>query len=371
MIYNTQHREKGKKMKLMNAQVKMLSVFMVAALLLADGLFCTAAASNAVNNEPSVTSEWARDEIALAQELYILPEDAYVGDLTRPIMRHEFAWYALYFLAAQYNMEFDDFNTTITAIRKISPNYAAFSDTEDGMVALANALGIISGYEDGTFRPQSLITRQEAAKMLLNVYQCYAGQSEQLSENVDYPFLDKIADWAAEAAKTMFDWDVMRGVDSNRFDPGGDYSVEQSIVTFYRLYQNAPVSRSSANIKPLLTVNESIADIENQFLFRVDGRFDLENYTVIYGATTGAPHGPYNHLWIIYKDGGRRDVFYQTFNTQYTQSEGWGNGIQGILSDFVISSDENTLMFNRVILGSDIVERFRVDLKNAKLSLAE
>ncbi|MDR1589702.1 MAG: S-layer homology domain-containing protein [Oscillospiraceae bacterium] len=358
-------------MKLMNAQVKMLSVFMVAALLLVGGLFCTAAASNSVNNEPSETSEWARDEIALAHELYILPAGAYVGDLTRPITRYEFVRYAMYFLAAQYNMEIDDFITTIMAVRKISPDYSAFSDVEDGVVALANTLGIISGYGDGTFRPQSLITRQEAAKMLLDVYHCYAEQPEQLSKDVDYPFLDKIADWAAEAAKTMFNWNVMHGVGDNRFNPGGDYTVEQSIVTFHRLYQNAPVSRSSANIKPLLTFNESIADIESHFGFRVGGRFDLENYTVIYGVTTGVPHGPYNLLWIIYKGGGRRNVFYQTFNAQYTQSDGLGSGLQGILSDFLISPDENTLMFNRVIPGSDLVEKFRVDLKSAKLSLDE
>ncbi|MCC2175978.1 S-layer homology domain-containing protein [Agathobaculum butyriciproducens] len=40
---------------------------------------------------------------------------------------------------------------------------AAFSDCENESVCLAAALGIVTGYDDGTFRPYQSITRQEAA----------------------------------------------------------------------------------------------------------------------------------------------------------------------------------------------------------------
>ncbi|RHQ71174.1 S-layer homology domain-containing protein [Butyricicoccus sp. AF24-19AC] len=40
---------------------------------------------------------------------------------------------------------------------------AAFSDCENESVCLAAALGIVTGYDDGTFRPYRSITRQEAA----------------------------------------------------------------------------------------------------------------------------------------------------------------------------------------------------------------
>ncbi|MDR1538183.1 MAG: S-layer homology domain-containing protein [Clostridiales bacterium] len=264
-------------------------------------------------------------------------------------------------------MEINDFNNAILAIRKLSPNYSAFKDVEDGTVAVANALGIISGYGDGMFSPNRPITRQEAAKMLLNVYRCYA---EKPDESINHPFSDKIADWSLDAVKTMFSWNIMSGVGDNRFDAGGEYTVEQSIATFLRLSLNAPVSRSNANINALLTFDESIAEIESQLMFQALYRFDLEDYTVICGETVGVPHGPVNHLWIIYKEGGRRDVFYQSFNARHMQGGGWSDGFSGHLSDFVVSPDEKKLMFNRADPGSNLSEKFQVDLQSAELYLA-
>lgn len=55
--------------------------------------------------------------------------------------------------------------------QKVQPNAsaapaAAFSDCENESVCLAAALGIVTGYDDGTFRPYQSITRQEAALIL-------------------------------------------------------------------------------------------------------------------------------------------------------------------------------------------------------------
>lgn len=57
--------------------------------------------------------------------------------------------------------------------QKVQPNAsaapaAAFSDCENESVCLASALGIVTGYNDGTFRPYQSITRQEAALIPLS-----------------------------------------------------------------------------------------------------------------------------------------------------------------------------------------------------------
>ena len=57
--------------------------------------------------------------------------------------------------------------------QKVQPNAsaapaAAFSDCENESVCLAAALGIVTGYDDGTFRPYQSITRQEAALISLS-----------------------------------------------------------------------------------------------------------------------------------------------------------------------------------------------------------
>lgn len=55
--------------------------------------------------------------------------------------------------------------------QKVQPNAsaapaAAFSDCENESVCLTAALGIVTGYDDGTFRPRQSITRQKAALIL-------------------------------------------------------------------------------------------------------------------------------------------------------------------------------------------------------------
>lgn len=59
-------------------------------------------------------------------------------------------------------------STALTQLQQILPQIifpqtAAFSDCENESVCLAAALGIVTGYDDGTFRPYQSITRQQAA----------------------------------------------------------------------------------------------------------------------------------------------------------------------------------------------------------------
>ena len=56
---------------------------------------------------------------------------------------------------------------------------AGFSDTENKNVLMLGSAGIISGYEDGSFRPLNAITREEAATLLYKAAQ-YMG-----CENMD------------------------------------------------------------------------------------------------------------------------------------------------------------------------------------------
>lgn len=50
--------------------------------------------------------------------------------------------------------------------RGIDPASASFSDTADADIRLIAATGIVTGYPDGTFRPDAAIARQDAAIML-------------------------------------------------------------------------------------------------------------------------------------------------------------------------------------------------------------
>lgn len=109
--------------------------------------------------------------------------------------------------------------------------YSSWAKTE-----VAAALGIVTGYEDGTFRPYKTISRQEAAAMLDRLYQVLGGKTDVVSEKA---FADdaKIGDWARGSVYAMRQTGIMQGKENNQFCPTDGYTAEQSIVTIERMYQ--------------------------------------------------------------------------------------------------------------------------------------
>ena len=86
------------------------------------------------------------------------------------------------------------------ALGNTSTGKINFSDVSSGAwyygdVAKAVTAGFVSGFDDGTFRPNNKITRQEAAVMLARIVPTY-GYSANLSRFADYR---SIADWAYTA----------------------------------------------------------------------------------------------------------------------------------------------------------------------------
>lgn len=112
---------------------------------------------------------------------------------------------------------------------------AAFSDCEDENVAVAAALGIVTGYEDGTFRPYAFITREEAATMLDRLYKSLGG-TETAESSRQYADDARFGDWSRDSIYTMQNIGIMKGEENNEFHPDGGYTGEQAIVTIERMY---------------------------------------------------------------------------------------------------------------------------------------
>lgn len=110
-----------------------------------------------------------------------------------------------------------------------------FSDYEDNNVAIAAALGIVTGYEDGTFRPYAFITREEAATMLDRLYKSLGG-TETAEGSKQYADDARFGDWSRDSIYTMQNIGIMKGEENNEFHPDGGYTGEQAIVTIERMY---------------------------------------------------------------------------------------------------------------------------------------
>ena len=114
---------------------------------------------------------------------------------------------------------------------------AAFSDCDEDIVRQIAALGIVTGYEDGTFQPTRELSRQEAAVILQRLYTVLYGKIE--ASPTLYADNGSIGVWAKDSVYAMRQTGIMQGVGANRFDPKNGYTCEQSIITMLRMTQKA------------------------------------------------------------------------------------------------------------------------------------
>ena len=102
----------------------------------------------------------------------------------------------------------------------------AFSDVLSGEwyyepIAKALALGVVNGYEDGTFGINENISRED---MMVMAYRTLNALSISIPANKPYAsFSDQgsISDYAVEAIERMYCADIINGVGDNMLDPKG------------------------------------------------------------------------------------------------------------------------------------------------------
>ena len=120
------------------------------------------------------------------------------------------------------------------AYRLSGTERAGFSDvTEDKWyyewVLVAADLGLVVGYEDGTFLPNKSVTRAEFALML------YRAMGEpELTEGVENPFTDLNGDWYEDAVIYLASIGVIKGKTETTFAPNATITREEMVTMIYR-----------------------------------------------------------------------------------------------------------------------------------------
>ncbi|MFC4597873.1 S-layer homology domain-containing protein [Cohnella hongkongensis] len=118
---------------------------------------------------------------------------------------------------------------------------AAYSDVRPGIdwyagaVEAATKRGLIEGYEDGTFRPNAFVTREQMAVMLARAIR-FAGELPQADSGALERFADHtaVAGWAKEAAAQLLAAGVVEGVGRTAFAPKQPATRAQSAVMLTR-----------------------------------------------------------------------------------------------------------------------------------------
>lgn len=90
-----------------------------------------------------------------------------------------------------------------------------------GAVGAAAKVGLINGYEDGTFKPDAHVTREEAAVLMVRAINIAGGAVEEAGDKPLPGFADneQISGWARNAVSRMADAGLIQGMTASAFAP--------------------------------------------------------------------------------------------------------------------------------------------------------
>ena len=190
--------------------------------------------SNAIDPgvaDPHTPSSWAAADVEKARSLGLIPSWLTYG-YKGPITRAEFAATVLQLFPACLGKSADTVRHEM-GIYGDEFNSYKFTDYDNYNVQLAAALGIVTGYEDGTFRPNNSITREQAAIMIQRAVKLLGTVTP--TKNPTFTDAAKVSPWAAEGVQFVTSCGIMNG-SNNAFNPQGTYTREQTFITMLNVY---------------------------------------------------------------------------------------------------------------------------------------
>ena len=126
----------------------------------------------------------------------------------------------------------------VTILNKIKGTAAAtsnpFTDNNAGdwyydQINAAAAGGYLTGYGDGTVRPNGYITREEAAVIVAQAY------NAQLGTSVSYTDAEDISAWALPYVAALTEYEVLSGYEDGSFRPQANMQRAEVAALFYAI----------------------------------------------------------------------------------------------------------------------------------------
>lgn len=210
-----------------------------------------AISSNVVIAAPNC-GQWAIDSIERAFTNNIILD--LEQDFYAPITRAEIAQ----IIALAYNR--------LTG-QPFSAANASFSDISDKYISTVCDLGIMTGYGDGTFLPDSPTSRQEMTKIILTYHSVLSGEPFYLSNDQSCTFsdYDELSEWAKPYVVTATTKGFINGYDDGNFGGLKPVSWQEAIVLIERIARfDSNYNKAQLELKDFdlhAQVKDSIAEI--------------------------------------------------------------------------------------------------------------
>ena len=263
-------------------------------------------------------SAWAEIELQKADQMDLIPDTLNAQDFTKSVNRAEFAAIAVKL--------YENLSGGKADAATLNP----FTDTDDEEVLKAYNLGLTAGTAADKFSPDNLLTREQAATMLIRVLKAAYIPGWILAEDNDYTlnyekaadFADDslISDWAEASVYFASANGIIFGTGENNFSPKGNASRQEAIIIAVRVAENlkdkpldytGPIPEENPALDTLKTViSETLEEIAGE-----EGWCDIEiteEITVGKGEILNIPdnihldfiHGEESRTAIVVENGG-------------------------------------------------------------------
>ncbi|SCY36179.1 InlB B-repeat-containing protein, partial [Alkaliphilus peptidifermentans] len=156
----------------------------------------------------SVENHWSKDTVNdMASRLIIFNPESF--EPNNAITRADFAEYivralGLYREGSTHENKFTDVSST--ADRTLA-------------ILIANEYGIVTGYPDGTFRPDQHITREEAMVMYQRAMMVTKLTGSDVTRHHKYTDFEQVSEWASSYVKAVLEAHVFNGTSTTTISP--------------------------------------------------------------------------------------------------------------------------------------------------------
>ncbi len=173
-------------------------------------------------------SSWAQAELQTALDAGY-PVALYEDHFTSNMTRGEFAHMLGMFASTKWSLG-DGYDNIFTDLG----DDPADAERNNCILALAN-WGVINGMTETTFAPDELVTREQAAKMLLAYENTYS--TPNITKDITgYSDYNQISSWALEGVRYMNQLEVLNGNTETTLNPQGNITVQEAALMCYRLF---------------------------------------------------------------------------------------------------------------------------------------
>jgi RHS repeat-associated protein len=143
-------------------------------------------------------------------------------------------------MAALVNRAFDiPKNDSRNIFSDVKPSDWFYDDVLSGQAA-----GYISGYTDGTFKPNKPITRQEAASLIMKLLNLEPGNANAINAFIDKQSIDE---WAKPGVNAVITHGLMGGFPDKTFGPRKNITRAETVVTLDKALSYKPEKVSGVN----------------------------------------------------------------------------------------------------------------------------